>query len=75
MAERESLELTPREKLRLMKSPLIEDASSERRGSEQPNLSEFGDRFSDPSIQFQRVSFQLYECAELRFDSDDGYRV
>lgn len=57
MAERESLELTPREKLRLMKSPLIEDAS-ERRGSEQPNLSEFGDRFSDPTIQFQRVSFQ-----------------
>ncbi|PON22882.1 hypothetical protein TGAM01_v208137 [Trichoderma gamsii] len=53
MAERESLELTPREKLRLMKSPLIEDAS-ERRGSEQPNLSEFGDRFSDPTIQFQR---------------------
>jgi hypothetical protein len=57
MAERESLELTPREKLRLMKSPLIEDASD--RGSEQPNLSEFGDRFSDPSIQFQRVSLEL----------------
>jgi hypothetical protein len=72
MAERESLELTPREKLRLMKSPLIEDAS-ERRGSE-PNLSEFGDRFSDPSIQFQRVSFQQQANLEMRFDSDDGFR-
>lgn len=54
MAERESIELTPREKLRLMKSPLIDGASE--RGSELPNLSEFGDRFSDPTIQFQRVS-------------------
>ncbi|PTB40264.1 uncharacterized protein TrAFT101_004682 [Trichoderma asperellum] len=52
MVERESLELTPREKLRLMKSPLI-DGGSER-GHELPNLSEFGDRFSDPSIQFER---------------------
>jgi len=61
MVERESLELTPREKLRLMKSPLI-DGGSERgheRGHELPNLSEFGDRFSDPSIQFERVSLRL----------------
>lgn len=57
MAERESLELTPREKLRLMKSPLIEGGSE--RGHELPNLSEFGDRFGDPSIEFQRVSLQL----------------
>jgi hypothetical protein len=57
MAEKESLELTPREKLRLMKSPLVEGSE---RGAELPNLSEFGDRFTDPSIQFERVSLRFW---------------
>lgn len=53
MADNESLELTPREKLRLMKSPIVEGSET---GAEMPNLTEFGDRFTDTSIQFARVS-------------------
>ncbi|TFA98417.1 hypothetical protein CCMA1212_009865 [Trichoderma ghanense] len=51
MTEKDSHELTTREKLRLMKSPVV--LGSER-GAEMPNLSEFGDRYTDTSIEFAR---------------------
>ncbi|RFU75351.1 hypothetical protein TARUN_6897 [Trichoderma arundinaceum] len=51
MTGKDSLELTPREKLRLMKSPVVEGSET---GPEMPNLSEFGDRFTDTSIEFER---------------------
>lgn len=57
MTEKDSLELTPREKLRLMKSPVVVEGSET--GTEMPNLSEFGDRFTDASIEFERVSVQF----------------
>ncbi|KAL6792179.1 hypothetical protein GGI42DRAFT_364747 [Trichoderma sp. SZMC 28013] len=52
MAEHESHHEV-REKLRLMKSPVVESETSER-GVEMPNLSDFGDRYTDNSIQFMR---------------------
>ncbi|KAL7905093.1 hypothetical protein GGI35DRAFT_489308 [Trichoderma velutinum] len=52
MAEHEG-HLEVREKLRLMKSPVVESETSER-GAEMPNLSDFGDRYTDNSIQFMR---------------------
>ncbi|KAL7943644.1 hypothetical protein V8C42DRAFT_346567 [Trichoderma barbatum] len=51
MGEKHSLELTPREKLRLMRSPLVESSEA---GTEMPNLSEFGDRYQDTSLEFER---------------------
>ncbi|KAK1239312.1 hypothetical protein MKX07_008800 [Trichoderma sp. CBMAI-0711] len=51
MTGKDSHELTSREKLRLMKSPVV--LGSER-GAEMPNLSEFGDRYTDKSIEFAR---------------------
>lgn len=47
-----------REKLRLMKSPVVLSETSETShgGAEMPNLANFGDRYTDNSIQFMRVS-------------------
>ncbi|KAL6817573.1 hypothetical protein V8C40DRAFT_76136 [Trichoderma camerunense] len=45
-----------REKLRLMKSPVVLSETSETShgGAEMPNLANFGDRYTDNSIQFMR---------------------
>ncbi|KAL7904004.1 hypothetical protein GGI35DRAFT_490891 [Trichoderma velutinum] len=56
MSEKHNLGLTPRENLRIIRSPVVESFDA---GSEMPNLSEFGDRYTDTSLEFQREAGML----------------